>query len=468
MNRHDFYQQLGPNSDPGELAHLYTDLPESLTELCQLIKRQLIHPSQRAEYRKQLPRGVKEEDARFVSVQQMLAVLQRRNPAGLTMRRIPRQRLIVSCRYHAILLASILKFRGRPTRVRVGFAGYLSDRPGKYINHWICEVWHEGDGRWLFVDSDTMMVDFPRPEFKLAGDVWLAARKGLTYPSLYGIGRWWGWEPIRRNLFHDFACCLGVEPTYWQGPPLFRVKTKDLTKSQGRLLDQMAELLQDPDENLAVLQALCGENEALQMKDDVGWRGSGVAMAVSPAPFQSRTGKTASGISFKLECARPEDAKALALVSWKAFADDVNYGAPAKGGPPGCRSDKWQAKMMQAGDYFKIVDEGDQNRGRIIGGAIIFDQGKGLIVLGRIFIHPDYQNKGIGSQVMLQLERAYPQARHWRLGTPEWNKRNHAFYRKMGYEIVGRKEEDGVLFEKMIDTETTNDFSFVNDNDLCE
>jgi len=33
--------------------------------------------------------------------------------------------------------------------------------------------------------------------------------------------------------------------------------------------------------------------------------------------------------------ARPEDAKALALVSWQAFDNDVNYGAPGPGGPEG-------------------------------------------------------------------------------------------------------------------------------------
>jgi len=45
------------------------------------------------------------------------------------------------------------------------------------------------------------------------------------------------------------------------------------------------------------------------------------------------------------------------MVSWRAFDDDVNYGAPGPGGPPGYKSDRWQSKMMKMGKYYKIVEE---------------------------------------------------------------------------------------------------------------
>ncbi|MBX3059128.1 MAG: GNAT family N-acetyltransferase [Anaerolineae bacterium] len=126
------------------------------------------------------------------------------------------------------------------------------------------------------------------------------------------------------------------------------------------------------------------------------------AVTTSLPPTQPLMAETGLG-PITLERARSEDAKALALLSWKAFDDDVNYGAPQKGGPPGYRSDKWQAKIMQAGDYYKVVAA----NGRIIGGAIIFPQANGVVVLGRIFIQPEVQRQGVVRPVMRLLETAY-------------------------------------------------------------
>lgn len=146
----------------------------------------------------------------------------------------------------------------------------------------------------------------------------------------------------------------------------------------------------------------------------------------------------------RLEEAKSQDAKALALVSKRAFEDDINYGAPDIGGPPGYKSDSWQSKMMRIGLYYKFVDEDH----KIIGGAIVFNQGNGHYELGRIFIDPAYQHRGIGAQMMERIEQQFPDARRWTLDTPKWNTRNQHFYKKLGY--VADHRPDGVLFEKRI------------------
>lgn len=81
--------------------------------------------------------------------------------------------------------------------------------------------------------------------------------------------------------------------------------------------------------------------------------------------------------------ARPSDAEKLAQASKRAFDDDIRYGAPGPGGPPGYDSAAWQTKTMRLGDYFKIVAD-DQ----IIGGIIVFRKGIREYNLGRIFIEP--------------------------------------------------------------------------------
>ncbi len=105
---------------------------------------------------------------------------------------------------------------------------------------------------------------------------------------------------------------------------------------------------------------------------------------------------------------------------------------------------------MRDGVYYKILDGG-----RIIGGMIVFDLGRGHYELGRIFIAPEYQNQGIGAQALQFIEGAYPQARRWTLDTPSWATRNQHFYEAHGY--VKKREaalygEDFtvVLYEKVM------------------
>ena len=141
--------------------------------------------------------------------------------------------------------------------------------------------------------------------------------------------------------------------------------------------------------------------------------------------------------------AGPEDAVELAAVSKRAFDADVNYGAPATGGPPGDDSPEWQARTMgwRGATYFKVV-----SGGQIIGGAICFDHGQGHIYLGRIFVDAELQNRGLGKRVIALVMAAYPAARVWTLKTPEWNQRTRRFYERVGFTKV-RTDGEGCHYE---------------------
>ncbi len=267
----DFYRCFDPYSDPLAYHSLYAGLPDNLVSLCTLIKKQFIHPSQIKQYGDRLPVGAKGEDGRFTSVRRMLPELLKRNPAGLIMERQPHERLLVSCRNHALLLASILQYRRIPARVRVGFAGYVSDKPGKWVDHWICEVWDEAEGCWLFVDPDIQRVDIPRSEFELAGNAWLKIRREGQNDKIYGGSNLWGIVYVRQNLCHDFNACLGRVTTYWTGSPILHIKFANLSREQRRLLDQMALYLQNPDEHLAEIQALQATHRDLQGEIAAVW-----------------------------------------------------------------------------------------------------------------------------------------------------------------------------------------------------
>ena len=139
------------------------------------------------------------------------------------------------------------------------------------------------------------------------------------------------------------------------------------------------------------------------------------------------------------------DADTLAQISERAFHSDIHCGGPPESGPPGYKSAAWQAKMMRLGDYYKIIGEN-----QIVGGLIVFRKGPGQYELGRIFVHPDYQNQGIGAQAIEFLWKEYPLAIRWTLGTPAWNRRTRHFYRKVGFVEIGGDGRGGILFERRI------------------
>jgi len=143
--------------------------------------------------------------------------------------------------------------------------------------------------------------------------------------------------------------------------------------------------------------------------------------------------------------ARPRDAVLLAQVSQDAFHSDIYCGAPGLGGPPGYKSAEWQKQMMRIGDYYKMVMD-DQ----IVGGVIAIRKAPRCYELGRIFVAPDYQNRGIGAQAFEFLWQEYPLAKRWTLGTPAWNVRTRHFYKKVGFVEVGQDGRGGILFEKRI------------------
>ena len=147
----------------------------------------------------------------------------------------------------------------------------------------------------------------------------------------------------------------------------------------------------------------------------------------------------------RFEKARPKDAAALARISERAFHSDVHCGAPGLGGPPGYKSEQWQRKTMRIGEYYKIL-VGDQ----MVGGVIVFRKGPREYELRRIFVGPDYQNQGIGTQAMGFLWEEYPLAKRWTLGTPAWNHHTRHFYKKVGFVEVGTDGRGGLIFEKRI------------------
>jgi len=134
-----------------------------------------------------------------------------------------------------------------------------------------------------------------------------------------------------------------------------------------------------------------------------------------------------------LERAKEEDAETLADISRRAFHSDLDVGAPGKeGGPPGYDSPEDQVRLMKWCDYHKILYEG-----RIVGALIVANKKAGHHECARIFVDPEYHNRGMATRAFEMAWDIYKDAKVWTLGTPEWNVRTKHFYEKLGFVQVG-------------------------------
>jgi N-acetylglutamate synthase-like GNAT family acetyltransferase len=77
--------------------------------------------------------------------------------------------------------------------------------------------------------------------------------------------------------------------------------------------------------------------------------------------------------------------------------------------------------------------------GRIIG-SVRAHVRQETCLIGRLIVHPDFQNQGIGARLMGEIEKAFSQAKRYELFTGHLSERNLHFYQKRGYKIFKREK----------------------------
>ena len=265
----DFYRQYSSYTDPGEYAYLYDNLPDSLPELCRLIRSQFIHPyAELSKYREQIPKERWNESIKYPTVKSILEGLLSYDSSGIMKNRKPEDRLVLGCRHNAILLTSILKYRGIPARVRIGHVTYL--KPGIHLSHTICEVWNENDKRWMLVDPSTVMVDFSRDKFDFSNDLWLKMQNGEIDPIQYGFpSRYSGLVSIVGKICPDLASILGTEYPINQYAPILDYAFDDenqIPAEHIETLNRISELMKSIDaDNISKLQDIYNYNPDIQI-----------------------------------------------------------------------------------------------------------------------------------------------------------------------------------------------------------
>lgn len=86
--------------------------------------------------------------------------------------------------------------------------------------------------------------------------------------------------------------------------------------------------------------------------------------------------------------------------------------------------------------------------GRIIGSVRAYER-EGTCCIGRLIVHPGFQNQGVGTRLLNEIERAFVQARRYELFTGDKSERNLYLYQKLGYQPFRTAmvtEELGLVF----------------------
>ena len=114
------------------------------------------------------------------------------------------------------------------------------------------------------------------------------------------------------------------------------------------------------------------------------------------------------------------DLQKLAYQSEAAIHDDYTI-------PPLTQSLEEMEQDFQKQLFLKAVVDG-----RIVGSVRGYVRA-GTCFVGRLIVHPDFQNQGIGTRLMNEIESRFGQAQRYELFTGQESERNLYLYDKLGY-----------------------------------
>lgn len=262
------YCQFGTFTNSGAYKEYLRKLPDNVQKIGELVGHQIIHrvtlKDGNTRDNRDLRYGdMKEypwyrlrcEDDVLPTAVSMIAELFRLDNRGFVPDRKVEHKLVVTCRFVAVLMASILKSKGIPCRVRSGFAPYFYRNQS--WDHWINQYWSEKEQRWITFDADGFFdhlsfdqYDIPPDEFDWAASGWLGIRQGREEAEkFYNAGGYHGLMPVLWAVFYDFHSLMNNEILYLQSPSYISNKFETLTEEDFQEIDQLAQLMLNPDGN---------------------------------------------------------------------------------------------------------------------------------------------------------------------------------------------------------------------------
>lgn len=145
-------------------------------------------------------------------------------------------------------------------------------------------------------------------------------------------------------------------------------------------------------------------------------------------------------MKIKIQRTTINEAEVLLDIQREAFKEDLDKYQDYDTSPATEAIEKLMRKINNSFHYTVFQEN------TIIGGIEVRKLSETQFYLNRVYLSPNYQNKGIGAKLMGFVENEFPEASEWTLSTPYMNYRNHYFYEKFGY----KKISEHIITEKLI------------------
>ena len=129
--------------------------------------------------------------------------------------------------------------------------------------------------------------------------------------------------------------------------------------------------------------------------------------------------------------ATDDDAGILAIVSQRAYEHASELYEKEVWGPRGYKSPKDHLYYIDKLETYCILYEEI-----VVGGIIVSENGFDHKELVRIFVDPDFQDKGIASDAIKLLMESSP-AKAWTVGNITWNEKAKGFLESNGFKKIG-------------------------------
>ena len=285
-NLYQRYLETSIYTDVGYYHDFIVSLPDDIHEIGMLVCDQITHPSMYftepshyledtyyGEFSNYPKQRFKNEDELYITAVSMIAGILRLDKAGFTKNRDVTKRITVSCRQASVLFSAILKAKGIPCRSRAGFMDF-GDAGDNYMEHWVNEYWDFQENRWVLADVDGYyeyeqrfgysQFDLPRRKFVTASEAWLGLRKNTLHKKLQVFSPN-PLEGVCEYLFMDFHALMNNEIFYSYQPLYLRSGLQTLSEAELCELDELAELLADPDKNIEQIEYTRETNEKLSV-----------------------------------------------------------------------------------------------------------------------------------------------------------------------------------------------------------
>jgi len=279
MKSIEYYLKHDRMTNIQEMKSMVQDLPRDIPSIVKVVQNCLIHQHWANQYGIE----VNENNIFEVNICEVENKLKRLNQKRITNINdliTLDNKLIGICRDFTVLITSLCRELNIPARSRCGFADYFED--GKYIDHWVCEIWNENEKRWIMVDAQldkyqsNMLeitfnpLDIKDQHFITADQAWLMCRDNQFDPNIFGIFKWWGYDYLRCNLILDANSLVGMamQPwDFWDGYKSLPIE--EWTEDDYREMDKLARLISKIDQDYSKLIEFVESNDKIKVPDDL-------------------------------------------------------------------------------------------------------------------------------------------------------------------------------------------------------